>query len=78
MNAVIEVYCACSLKVCEERDTKGLYRKARAGEIREFTGISAPYEEPPRPEIRIDTDRLSIQESAAAVIEYLKSRKILE
>jgi len=74
----IEVFCACSLDVCEERDTKGLYKKARAGEIREFTGISAPYEEPSNPEIRVDTDRLSVGDCADAVIGYLRDQGFLK
>jgi adenylylsulfate kinase len=69
----IEVYVKCSLDVCEERDPKGLYKKARAGQIPEFTGISAPYEEPHAPEILIETDKQSVQESAAQVIEYLET-----
>ena len=69
----VEVYCACSLDVCEKRDPKGLYKKARAGEIPEFTGISAPYETPEQPEVTVHTDSLSLQESAAQVIACLES-----
>ncbi len=68
----IEVYVKCSVKVCEDRDTKGLYKKARAGEIKDFTGISAPYEEPLTPEITIDSSRLSIEESTRAILHYLE------
>ncbi len=53
----IEIFCRCSLEACEKRDMKGLYKRARAGEVLEFTGISAPYEEPENPEITTDTDR---------------------
>ncbi len=67
-----EIFCRCSLGACEERDPKGLYKKARAGEIPEFTGISAPYEEPLTPELVIDTDQESPEESAARVIAYLE------
>ena len=67
----IEVYCRASLGECEERDPKGLYKKARAGEIPEFTGISAPYEAPERPEIVLDTDEETIEQSARRVLDYL-------
>ncbi len=72
----IEVYCRCALPVCEQRDVKGLYRKARAGEVKEFTGISAPYEEPANPEITLDTDRHSVEECVQEVIRYLAARNI--
>ncbi|MCF6093259.1 adenylyl-sulfate kinase [Microaerobacter geothermalis] len=68
----IEVYVKCSIDECERRDPKGLYEKARKGEIKEFTGISAPYEEPINPEIIIETDKQSLEESVAQVMEYLK------
>ncbi|WP_026676526.1 adenylyl-sulfate kinase [Fictibacillus gelatini] len=67
----IEVYVKCPLNECENRDPKGLYKKARNGEIREFTGISSPYEEPLNPEIVIETDQYSIEECADKVIAYL-------
>lgn len=67
----IEVYVKCSLETCENRDPKGLYKKARAGEIKEFTGIDAPYEEPVNPELIIDTEKLSLAESVQTVIHYL-------
>lgn len=67
----IEVYVKCPLDVCEERDTKGLYKKARAGEVKDFTGISAPYEEPLNPELTIDSSKLTVEESARAVLNYL-------
>jgi adenylylsulfate kinase len=71
-GAFIEVYVKCSVDVCEERDTKGLYKKARAGEVKDFTGISAPYEEPLNPEITVDSSKLSIEESTRAVLNYLE------
>ena len=74
----IEVYCRCDLEVCEERDPKGLYKKARAGEIREFTGISSPYEEPENPEIVVNTDRKSLDECVQQIVEYLAERKEIE
>ena len=67
----VEVFVDCPLEVCEERDTKGLYKKARAGEIKEFTGISAPYEPPLNPEVTVDTAALSIEECAQAVVTVL-------
>ena len=70
-NEFIEVYVKASLATCEERDPKGLYKKARAGEIKGFTGIDAPYEEPTSPEIVIDTDELSVEASAEEIIKYL-------
>jgi adenylylsulfate kinase-like enzyme len=60
------------LTVCETRDPKGLYAKARANEIKEFTGISAPYEAPLKPELEIPTHKLSLQESVARIVEYLR------
>ena len=73
----VEIYCACSLDTCEQRDPKGLYKKARSGEIKEFTGISAPYEAPEHPELRIKTDEPSLDESAEEVISYLEERGFL-
>ena len=67
----VEVFVDCPLEVCEERDTKGLYKKARAGEIKEFTGISAPYEPPLNPEVTVNTAALSIEECAQAVVTVL-------
>ncbi|OGQ44447.1 MAG: adenylyl-sulfate kinase [Deltaproteobacteria bacterium RIFCSPLOWO2_02_44_9] len=68
----IEVYVKCPLEVCEQTDTKGLYKKARAGEVKEFTGISAPYEEPLNHEITIDTSKMPVEESTRAIIKYLE------
>lgn len=73
----IEVYTKCSLSTCEERDPKGLYKKARNGEIPNFTGISSPYEEPDQPEIVIETDKSTIEESIEKIITYLKEKGIL-
>jgi adenylylsulfate kinase len=68
----IEVYAKASVEVCEERDTKGLYAKARAGEIKEFTGVSDPYEEPINPEITVETAEQSPEESAQQILTYLE------
>jgi len=70
-NEFIEVYIDTPLSVCEERDVKGLYAKARSGEIPNFTGISSPYEYPEKPEIRIDTTKLSAEEAANQIIEFI-------
>lgn len=70
----IEVYVKCPLDVCEQRDTKGLYKKARSGEVKEFTGISAPYEEPLNPEVTIDTSKTSIEESTRVILNYLEQK----
>jgi len=67
----VEVYIKCPVEVCEERDVKGLYKKARAGEIKEFTGISAPYEEPDNAELVIDSSELSVEEATRKIIAYL-------
>ncbi len=68
----IEVFVECPLDVCEERDTKGLYKKARAGEVKDFTGISSPYEEPLNPELTIDSSKLTVEESTRAILNYLE------
>jgi len=74
----IEIYCRCPIGKCEERDVKGLYKKARAGEIPHFTGISSPYEEPEKPEIVVDTDgSVSLEETVDNVLAVLKSKGIL-
>lgn len=73
----IEVFTKCSLDECESRDPKGLYKKARSGEIKEFTGINAPYEEPSNPEIVIDTENESVVESVEKIVAYLKENQYL-
>ncbi len=67
----IEIYVRCPLEVCEQRDVKGLYRKARQGIIKNFTGIDAPYEEPENPELIVDTHLLSVDEAAEQILKYL-------
>lgn len=66
-----EIFVACPLAVCEERDVKGMYRRARTGEIKEFTGISSPYEEPESPALKLDTSRLSLEECVDQVLALL-------
>ena len=73
----IEVWCRCSVEACEARDPKGLYKKARAGVIPEFTGVSAPYEEPEAAELVVDTGKLTLEESVAAVVAYLEDRGVV-
>ena len=73
----IEIHCAADLTVCEQRDTKGLYAKARAGEIKDFTGISSPYEMPEHPELRVDTVSQSLEQSVQQVLTYLISQGVI-
>jgi len=73
----IEIHCAADLAVCEQRDTKGLYAKARAGEIREFTGISSPYEAPEAPELRVDTGSQSLEQSVEQVLTHLAAQGVI-
>ena len=70
----VEVHVSAPIEICEQRDTKGLYAKARAGEIKDFTGVSAPYEPPISPELELRTDKLSVSESVAQVLDYLQVR----
>ena len=67
----VEIYLDCPIEICEERDVKGLYKKARAGEIKDFTGVSSPYEPPIKPEIRLQTHKLNIEECVDVICEYL-------
>ena len=76
-NRFIEIYCHSSLEVCEQRDPKGLYKKARAGEIKQFTGIDAPYEAPPQPELTIETGTQSLEDCAGEVVRYLEAQGIV-
>ena len=73
----VEIHCAADLAVCEERDTKGLYAKARAGEIKEFTGISSPYEAPEAPELKVDTGSQTLEESVEQVLAYLSAEGVI-
>lgn len=74
----IEIYVRCPVEVCEQRDVKGLYKKARAGEIENFTGISAPYEEPETPDLVIDSDKMSLEESVQKVMQLLLDRELVK
>lgn len=73
----IEVYMDAPLATCEERDPKGLYRKARSGEIKHFTGIDSPYEVPSHPEMRLDTSNMSVEECINSLIAYLLEREMI-
>ena len=70
-------YCAANLDICETRDTKGLYKKARLGEIKDFTGISSPYEIPDDPEIIVETGTLDINSSVIQIMKYLSEKNLL-
>jgi len=74
----IEIYCNASLEVCESRDVKGLYKRAHAGEIKNYTGIDSPYEEPTNPELVVNTGDEALEESVTKVIEYLKLNNIVK
>lgn len=74
----IEVYCNASLAVCEQRDVKGMYKKARAGEIPEFTGISSPYEAPETPEIELDTANQTVEDCVNKVVVYLEQQGVIK
>jgi adenylylsulfate kinase len=73
----LEIYCQCPIETCEERDVKGLYKKARAGQIPFFTGIDSPYEAPENPELAVNTKEQSLDESVMAVINLLINRGII-
>ena len=74
----IEIFCEASLAVCEQRDVKGLYKRARAGEVKEFTGISSPYEAPADPELIVRTGELALEDCVARVIEFMERRDIFK
>ena len=73
----IEVFCRCPLPVCEKRDPKGLYRRARAGQIPDFTGISSPYEDPEHPELALDTAKLEVKECVNMIVTLLVERGVI-
>jgi adenylylsulfate kinase len=73
----VEIYCNAGLDVCESRDVKGLYKRARTGEIKNYTGIDSPYEKPINPELTVDTGNELLEDSVFKVIDFLKSRKLL-
>ena len=73
----IEIYCHCPVEVCETRDVKGLYQRARAGEVKDFTGISSPYEAPLKPELTVDTATQPLDVCVTQVLDYLRGRGLL-
>jgi len=73
IGSFVEVYTRCSMEECMKRDVKGMYKKALAGEIKDFTGVNDPYEEPDNPELILDTDKESVEESARKVIDKIRS-----
>lgn len=73
----IEIYCQCGVEVCETRDVKGLYKRARAGEVKEFTGISSPYEAPTKPELVVDTATQPLEACVSQVLDHLQQHGLL-
>lgn len=73
----IEIFCKASLEICEERDVKGLYKSARAGEIKNYTGIDSPYEVPEKPELIVNTEKLSVDESVEKVMQTMVERGVI-
>ena len=73
----IEIYCKASLETCENRDVKGLYKRARAGEITNYTGIDSPYEVPENPELIVDTDNQSLEESVSSILNFLELYEVI-
>lgn len=74
----VEIYCRCPVEICEQRDVKGLYRKARAGEISHFTGVSSPYEEPENPDLVLDTGDMPLEKCVDQIIGYLQDKSIIK
>ena len=74
----IEIYCKASLETCEARDAKGLYKRARAGEIKNYTGISSPYEVPENADLIIDTEKETIENAVSIIISFLKKKTIIK
>ena len=74
----VEIHCRASLETCEARDVKGLYKRARAGKIKNYTGIDSPYEEPDNPELVIDTDRETLDGSVSKIMKFLQVKKIID
>lgn len=73
----LEIYCRCPIELCEQRDPKGHYKRAREGELKGFTGVSAPYEEPSSPDLVLDTAKLSVEDSVRKVLAALRDRGII-
>ena len=73
----LEIYCRCAVEVCEQRDPKGHYQRAREGKLKDFTGVSAPYEEPTEADLVLETEKLSVEQSVEAVMKLLRDRGIV-
>jgi adenylyl-sulfate kinase len=76
--AFVEVYAKCSLDALVDRDVKGLYKKALSGEIQNFTGVSDPYEEPENPEVVVESDKQSVEDSLRQILNYLESKELID
>lgn len=72
----VEIYVKCPIEICESRDVKGMYKKARNDEIKNFTGVSDPYEIPPNPDLTLETEKYSISDCIQTILEYLRSKNI--
>ncbi len=77
-NRFVEVFVDCSLEVCEARDSKGLYKKARSGDLKDFTGISSPYESPLSPEVHLQTDEMGVDECVNKIIGHMVEVEIIK
>ena len=77
VDEFVEIYVRCPLEICEQRDVKGLYRKARLGMVKQFTGIDHPYEEPEIPEIVIETDKMNIEQCVEEILKFLETKKLV-
>jgi adenylylsulfate kinase len=73
----VEIYVKCPLEICERRDTKGLYEKARRGVVKQFTGIDDPYEEPENPEITLETDKVNLEQCVEKILNFLEAKKLV-
>jgi adenylylsulfate kinase len=73
----VEIYVKCHLEICERRDTKGLYEKARRGVVKQFTGIDDPYEEPEHPEIVLETDKVNLEQCVGEILNFLKAKRFV-
>jgi adenylylsulfate kinase len=71
-----EIYVKCPLEICEQRDVKGLYEKARQGGVKQFTGIDDPYEEPENPEITLETDKVNLEQCVEQILNFLETRRL--
>ena len=76
-NRFIETYIKCSLSICEERDVKGMYKKARQNQIKDFVGVNTDYEIPDKPDLILDTEKLSVEESVNKLLLYLKNKNLI-